>query len=180
MRRLKSSAAIDARSSQRATVLRERPVRRAVAEMLTPSTRMPATWSNSFRVQRRPLYAVPVFRAERSPAYLATVTPSATRLGGKPAVATDGDAALSKVLALWLGECLVLDGPHRSSVPGLKTRCFTNDLKYLSATDQQRTAQAPVPARPRCPHNRYLKAHVSPLLHPFDNKRCFGGTYTKI
>ncbi len=119
-------------------------------------------------------------RAERSPAYLATVTPSATRLGGKPAVGTDGDAALSKVLALWLGECLVLDGPHRSSVPGLKTRCFTNDLKYLSATDQQRKAQAPVPARPRCPHNRYLKAHVSPLLHPFDNKRCFGGTYTKI
>ncbi len=49
---LKRSAAIDARSSQRATVLRERPVRRAVAEMLTPSTRRPATWSNSLRVQR--------------------------------------------------------------------------------------------------------------------------------
>ena len=29
--------------------------------MLTPSTRRPATWSNSLRVQRRPLYAVPVF-----------------------------------------------------------------------------------------------------------------------
>ena len=61
MCRLKRSAAIDARSSQRATVLRERPVRRAVAEMLTPSTRRSATWSNSLRVQRRPLYAVPVF-----------------------------------------------------------------------------------------------------------------------
>ena len=31
-------------------------------------------------------------RANGSPAYLATVTPSATRLGGKPAVATDVDA----------------------------------------------------------------------------------------
>ena len=88
-------------------------------------------------------------RAERSPAYLATVTPSATRLGGKPAVATDGDAALSKVLALWLGECLVLDGLHRSSVPGLKTRPFTNDLTYLRVTDQQRIPQAPVQGRLR-------------------------------
>ena len=42
-------------------VLWERPVTRAVAEMLTPSTRRLATWSNSLRVQRRPLYAVPVF-----------------------------------------------------------------------------------------------------------------------
>ncbi len=61
MRRLKCSAAVDARSSQRATVLREWPVRRAVAETLTPSTRRLATWSNSLRVQRRPEYAVPVF-----------------------------------------------------------------------------------------------------------------------
>ena len=46
MRRLKRSATAEARSSQRATVLRG-PVRRAVAEMLTPSTRRLATWSNS-------------------------------------------------------------------------------------------------------------------------------------
>ncbi len=58
---LKRLAAVEARSSHRAMVLRERPVTRAVAEMLTPSTRRPATWSNSLRVQRRPLYAVPVF-----------------------------------------------------------------------------------------------------------------------
>ena len=51
-------------------------------------------------------------RADGCPAYLATVTPSATRLGGKPAVATDLDAPLSKVLAAWLGARLVLDGPH--------------------------------------------------------------------
>ena len=58
---LKRVAAIEARSSQRATVLREWPVTRAVAEMLTPSTRRQATCSNSRRVQRSPLYAVPVF-----------------------------------------------------------------------------------------------------------------------
>ena len=61
IRRLKRSAAVEARSSQRAMVLREWPVTRAVAEMLTPSTRRLATWSNSRRVQRSPLYAVPVF-----------------------------------------------------------------------------------------------------------------------
>lgn len=60
-------------------------------------------------------------RADGSPAYLATVTPSATRLGGKPAVATDGGAPLSKILAPWLGASLVLVGPHRSSVAALKT-----------------------------------------------------------
>ena len=42
-------------------VLRAWPVTRAVAEMLTPSTRKLATWSNSRRAQRRPRYAVPVF-----------------------------------------------------------------------------------------------------------------------
>ena len=48
---LKRFAAVEARSSQRAMVLREWPVTRAVAEMLTPSTRRLATWSNSRRVR---------------------------------------------------------------------------------------------------------------------------------
>jgi hypothetical protein len=61
IRWLKRLAAVEARSSHRAMVLREWPVTRAVAEMLTPSTRKRATWSNSRRVQRSPLYAVPVF-----------------------------------------------------------------------------------------------------------------------
>ena len=61
IRSLKRSAAVEARSSHRAIVLREWPVTRAVAEILTPSTRRLATWSNSRRVQRSPLYAVPVF-----------------------------------------------------------------------------------------------------------------------
>ena len=42
-------------------VLREWPVTRAVAEMLTPSTRRLTTYSNSLRAQRRLRYAVPVF-----------------------------------------------------------------------------------------------------------------------
>ena len=86
----------------------------------------------------------PRIRAGRCPAYLASVPASSTRLGGKPAVATDVNATLSKVLAPWIRACLVLERPHRSSVPGLKTRRFTNDLKYLRATVQQRMAQAPV------------------------------------
>ena len=61
IRWLKRSASVEARSSHRAMVLRERPVTQAVADMLTPSTRRHATWSNSLRAQRTPLYAVPVF-----------------------------------------------------------------------------------------------------------------------
>ena len=61
IRWLKRLAAVEVRSSHRALVVREWPVTRAVAEMLTPSTRRLATWSNSLRAQRRPLYAVPVF-----------------------------------------------------------------------------------------------------------------------
>ena len=61
IRSLKRFAAVEARSSQRAMVLREWPVTLAVAERLTPSTRRLASCSNSRRVQRRPLYAVPVF-----------------------------------------------------------------------------------------------------------------------
>ena len=53
-------AAGEARSSHRAMVWRAWPVTRSVADMLTPSTRRLATWSNSLRAQRRPLYAVPV------------------------------------------------------------------------------------------------------------------------
>ena len=60
IRWLKRFAAVEARSSHRAMVWRAWPVTRAVAEMLTPSTRRLATWSNSLRAQRRPLYAVPV------------------------------------------------------------------------------------------------------------------------
>ena len=59
IRSLKRAAAVEARSSHRAMVVREWPVTRAVAEMLTPSTRRLATCSNSRRVQRRPRYPVP-------------------------------------------------------------------------------------------------------------------------
>ena len=44
IRWLKRFAAVEARSSHRAMVLRAWPVTRAVADMLTPSTRRLATW----------------------------------------------------------------------------------------------------------------------------------------
>ena len=44
IRWLKRFAAVEARSSHRAMVWREWPVTRAVAAMLTPSTRRLATW----------------------------------------------------------------------------------------------------------------------------------------
>ena len=61
IRCLKRAAAVAPRSSHRAIVVRERPITRAVAEMLTPSTRKLATWSNYRRLQRRPRCADPVF-----------------------------------------------------------------------------------------------------------------------
>ena len=62
--------------------------------------------------------------ADGSPAYFAAVPPPPTRLRGKPAVATDVEAALSKVVAPGPGACLVLDGFHHSSVAALKNRLF--------------------------------------------------------
>ena len=53
-------AAVEARSSHRAMAWRAWPVTRAVAALLTPSTRRLATWSHALRAPRRPLYAVPV------------------------------------------------------------------------------------------------------------------------
>ena len=46
-------AQVAARCSQRVIVLRDRPVIRAIPEMLFPSTRMVATWSKSSGEQRR-------------------------------------------------------------------------------------------------------------------------------
>ena len=60
IRWLKRFAAVEARASHRAMVWQAWPVTRAVADMLTSSTRRLATWSHSLRAQRRPLYAVPV------------------------------------------------------------------------------------------------------------------------
>ena len=80
IRWLKRVAAVEARSRHRAMGLRERPVTRAVAEMLLPSTRRLATWSNSLRLQRRPAYTVPVGVLSVCPAHRAAVPPPSARL----------------------------------------------------------------------------------------------------
>ena len=121
MRRLKRAAAREARASHRATVLRERPVTRAVAEMLTPSTRRLATWSNSLRPQRSPRYGVPVFQADGTSTDLAAVPRPTARLRRHPAVAHDVDARLPKVLTPRLEARYFVDRPHRSSVAASQT-----------------------------------------------------------
>ena len=142
IRWLKRFAAVEARSSHRAMVWRAWPVTRAVAEMLTPSTRRLATWSNSLRAQRRPLYAVPVFVLTVPPADRAAVPPASAPLRRKRAVAHDVEAQFSTVVTLALGAGHPVDRVHRSSVPGGNPR-FSPKISEVKATDQQRPAQAP-------------------------------------
>ena len=142
IRWLKRFAAVEARSSHRAMVWREWPVTRAVAEMLTPSTRRLATWSDSLRAQRRPLYAVPVFVLTGPPADRAAVPPASAPLRRKQAVAHDVEAQFSTVVTPALGAGHPVDRVHRSSVPGGTPR-FSPKISEVKATDQQRPAHAP-------------------------------------
>ena len=135
-------AAGEARSSHRAMVWRAWPVTRAVAEMLTPSTRRLATWSNALRAQRRPLVRCPRVRAARSPADRAAVPPASAPLRRKRAVAHDVEAQFSTGVTPALGAGHPVDRVHRSSVPGGNPR-FSPTIAEVKATDQQRPAQAP-------------------------------------
>ena len=142
IRWLRRFAAVEARSSHRAMVWRAWPVTRAVAELLTPSTRRLATWSHSLRAQRRPLYAVPVCVLTGSPADRAAVPPASAPLRRKRAVAHDGEAQCSTVGTPALGAGHPVDRVHRSRVPGGNPR-FSPKISEVKATDQQRPAQAP-------------------------------------
>ena len=97
-------------------VVREWPVTRAGADILTPSTRRLATWSNSRRLQRRPRYAVPVFVLSVPPQTVQRYPPAAARRRHKPAVAHDVEAGLSKVVAPRLAARPLVDRIHRPSV----------------------------------------------------------------
>ena len=152
IRWLKRAAAVEARSSHRAIVLRERPVTRAVAEMLTPSTRRPTTWSNSRRVQRRRV------RAERSSADCAAVPPPSARLRCKRAVAHDVEARFSTVVTPGFGARHPVDHVHRASVPGCEP-VVSPRISEVTVTDQQPTAQAPLRRRDR-------RAAVARVDHP--------------
>ena len=142
IRWLKRFAAVEARSSHRAMVWRAWPVTRAVAEMLTPSTRRLATWSHALRAQRRPRYAVPVCVLTVPPQTVQRYPPASAPLRRKRTVAHDIEAQFSTVVTPALGAGHPVDRVHRSSVPGGNPR-FSPKISEVKATDQQRPAQAP-------------------------------------
>ena len=123
IRWLKRFAAVEARSSHRARVWRAWPVTRAVAEMLTPSTRRLAPWSHALRAQRRLLYAVPVCVLTVPPADRAAVPPASAPLRRKRAGAHDGEAQFSTGVTPALGAGHPVDRVHRSRVPGGTRGC---------------------------------------------------------
>ena len=92
IRWLKRVAAVEARSSHRAMVLRERPVTRAVAEQARDLVELPSTAAKTG-------VHCPRVRAERLPAHRAAVPPPSARLRGKRAVAHDVEARFSEIVA---------------------------------------------------------------------------------
>ena len=123
-------------------VWREWPVTRAVADMLTPSTRRLATWSNFPTSAAKAAVRCPRVRADRSPADRAAVPPASAPLRRKRAVAHDVEAQFSTVVTPALGAGHPVDRVHRSRVPGGNPR-FSPKISEVKATDQQRPAQAP-------------------------------------
>ena len=126
IRSLKRVAAVEARSSHRAMVLRERPVTRAGrrdAHALDAQARdlveLPSTAAKTG-------VHCPRVRAERLPAHLAAVPPPSARLRCKRAVAHDVEARFSEIVAP--GARHLVDRVHRASVPGRETRGFAHDL----------------------------------------------------
>ena len=117
---------------------------RAVADMLTPSTRRLATWSNSLRAQRRPLYAVPVFvlsvppqtvqrYRRRRPDFVANEPWPTMLRPGFPRLSHPGLAHAIPSIAFI---AQVYRGPKPVVSP------TSSEVKV---TDQQRPAQAPPP-----------------------------------
>ena len=142
IRWLKRFAAVETRSSHRAMIWREWPVTRAVADMLTPSTRRLATLVEFPTSAAKAAVRCPRVRADRSPADRAAVPPASAPLRRKRAVAHDVEAQFSTVVTPALGAGHPVDRVHRSRVPGGNPR-FSPKISEVKATDQQRPAQAP-------------------------------------
>ena len=123
-------------------VLREGPVPRAVADMLTPSTRRLATWSNALRAQRRPLYAVPVCVLTVPPQTVQRYRQRRPHFVGNEPWPTMLRPQFPTVVTPALGAGHPVDRVHRSRVPGGNPR-FSPKISEVKATDQQRPAQAP-------------------------------------
>ena len=145
IRWLKRFAAVEARSSHRARGWREGPVTRAVAEMLTPSTRPARDLVEVPPSAATAAVRCPRVRADRSPADRAAVPPASAPLRRTRAVAHDVEAQVSTGVTPALGAGHPVDRVHRSSVPGGNPR-FSPKISEVKATDQQRPAQAPVQA----------------------------------
>jgi hypothetical protein len=111
-------------------------VTRAVAERLTPSTRRLATWSNAFRPQRRPLYAVPVFVLNVAPQLLHRYRQRCPDfVVNQPwhTMLTPGCPKLSHLGLLHATSSIALIAQvYRAEKP-----VFLLTLKYSRATDQQ-------------------------------------------
>ena len=162
IRWLKRVAAVEARSSHRAMVLRERPVTRAVAEMLMPSTRRLATWSNSLRLQRRPAYTVPVCVLSVCPHTLQRYRrrrPDFVANEPWPTMLRPGFPKLSHPsLAHAISSIAFIAQVYRGAKPVVSPT--TSEGKV---TDQQRPAQAPRRAgRARCSRCRSRSPHPGP------------------
>ena len=142
IRWLKRFAAVEARSSHRAMVWRAWPVTRAVAEMLTPSTRRLATWSNSLRAQRRPLYAVPVCVLTVSPQTVQRYRQRRPHFVGNEPWPTLLRPSFPRLSHPRLAQAIPSIACIAQVYLGGNPR-FSPTISEVKATDQQRPAQAP-------------------------------------
>ena len=149
--------------------------------MLTPSTLRLATWSNSLRAQRRPLYAVPVFvlsvppqtvqrYRRRRPDFVANEPWPTMLRPGFPRLSHPGLAHAIPSIAFI---AQVYRGPKPVVSP------TSSEVKV---TDQQRPAQAPVEPRlgerPQPPHRLgivLISIVPAPENSLCDNVSLFGG-----
>ena len=142
IRWLKRFAAVEARSSHRAMVWRAWPVTRAVAELLTPSTRRLATWSHSLRAQRRPLYAVPVCVLTVPPQTVQRYRQRRPHFVGNDPGPTMLRPSFPRLSHPRLAQAIPSIACIAQVVPGGNQR-FSPKISEVKATDQQRPAQAP-------------------------------------
>ena len=124
IRWLKRLAAVEARSSHRAMVLREWPETRAGrrdAHALDSQARDLAEFPSS---AAKTAVRCSRVRAERAPADCATVPPPSARFRHKRAVAHEVEARSSKVVAPGLAARHFVDRVHRSSVTARRDPSF--------------------------------------------------------
>ena len=115
----------------------------------------------------------PRVRADRSAAYFAAIPLPSTRRRGKPAVAHDVDAGLSKVVAPRLAARSLVDRPHRSSVAGkLGLRPINSERRQHREIKDLRVLLVPTGKRISRLRSRHGRGQT-PLHHaPFSSSSC--------